>query len=114
MDDGKPLQFRKKMVESPFQFGGRVRVRSTPLTVAAGVADRVGMIFGQTTPSQTGVDVLGDSTDDFAVNVSFDDPKKVLWFGEGLLELVEAAPEMEVTVVDGVLHVDFKDGEYEG
>jgi hypothetical protein len=52
--------------------------------------------------------VLGEPTDDFAVNVSFDDPKTVLWFGEGLLELVEAAPEMEVTVVDGVLHVDFK------
>jgi hypothetical protein len=52
--------------------------------------------------------VLGEPSDDFAVNVSFDNPTKVLWFGEGLLELVEAAPEMEVAVVDGVLHVGFE------
>jgi len=113
VNDGKPIQFRKKMAESPLQFGGRVRVRKTPLTVAAGVADRVGIIFGQTTPSQTGVDVLGEATDDFAVNVSFEDPKKTLWFGEQLLELVEAPPEMKATMVDGTLHIELLEREPE-
>lgn len=40
-------------------FGDRVRVRQTPATRAAGVAGLVGEVYGETTPSVTGIKVTG-------------------------------------------------------
>ena len=36
-------------------FGDKVRVRTVPATEALGVAGRIGQIYGETTPSITGV-----------------------------------------------------------
>ena len=106
MDDGSKLNYRRKLVESEFQFAGRAKVLATPLTTSLGFADRIGVIYGQTTPSQSGVDVVGEITDDYAVNVYFEELDLAVWFGERVLELVEAAPEIKTTLIDGFIRVE--------
>ena len=78
-----------------------MRVRSTPLTQQLGVAGLVGNVFGQTTPSVTGVDVIGESEGDFAINVFFETRTAGFWFTPELLEFVDHAPGAEIRL-DGV------------
>ena len=49
-------------------FGDHVRIRSTESTVDLGLAGLVGQVDGETTPSVTGVDVIGEMTADCAFN----------------------------------------------
>jgi len=49
--------------------GDRIRVRATRHTEQEGIAGKTGIVHGFTTPSQTGVEVIGDSTDDYAIAV---------------------------------------------
>jgi hypothetical protein len=44
---------------SNITFGDNVRLRSTPETEALGLAGQVGQVYGETTPSVTGVTVVG-------------------------------------------------------
>jgi len=81
-------------------FGDRVRIVSAPVTKASGHADRVGLVYGWTTPSVTGVEVIGASDDDFAYNVGFDEPGTDVWFAPHLVELVDHPPGLEVTIGD--------------
>jgi len=67
-------------------FGDNVRVRATPDTEARGVAGLVGQVYGETTPSVTGVSVIGHLTRDYAVNVHFEGKKETFWFVSELLE----------------------------
>ena len=67
-------------------FGDRVRIRESPETIAAGVAALEGDIYGFTTPSATGVEVIGGSPDDYALNVSFDSTGVNLWFRPDLVQ----------------------------
>jgi hypothetical protein len=53
------------------------------------LAGREGQVFGLTTPSSTGVSVIGSSADDFAVNVHFDELNDSFWFSEDLVEVVD-------------------------
>jgi len=47
------------MTDSPsISFGDRVRVRATPATEAAGLLGLVGDVYGETTPSVTGVQIV--------------------------------------------------------
>ena len=78
-----------------------MRVRSTPLTQQLGVAGLVGNVFGQTTPSVTGVDGIGESEGDFAINVFFETRTAGFWFTPELLEFVDHAPGAEIRL-DGV------------
>ena len=73
-------------------FGNRVRVGSTPATQQAGVAGLVGRVLGETRPSVSGVTVIGDPGDDFALNVSFEGRKEAYWFTLDLLEFVDQSP----------------------
>ena len=61
-------------------FGDNVRLRSTPETEALGVAGQVGQVFGETTPSVTGVAVTGQLVGDYALNVHFEGRTDTLWF----------------------------------
>jgi hypothetical protein len=79
-------------------FGDNVRVRRTPETEALGVAGRIGQVFGQTTPSITGVAVVGGSDRDYALNVNFQDRRDTLWFAPQLLEFIDHAPGTEIHV----------------
>jgi len=86
---------------SNITFGDNVRVRSTPETEALGVAGRVGQVFGETTPSVTGVTVVGRPLGDHALNVHFKGRTDTLWFAPELLEFVDHAAGSEMRL-DGV------------
>ncbi len=86
---------------SNLSFGDNVRVRSTPDTETLGVAGQVGQVYGETTPSVTGVAVVGQLAGDWALNVHFDGRTDTLWFAPELLEFVDHAAGTEMTF-DGV------------
>jgi hypothetical protein len=85
----------------PISFGDNVRVLPSPATEAAGVAGRVGNVFGETMPSSSGVTVIGAAEEDFALNVFFEELNKGFWFAENLLELLDHAPGTTIKL-DGV------------
>jgi hypothetical protein len=82
-------------------FGDNVRLRSTPETEALGVAGQVGQVYGETTPSVTGVTVVGQLVGDYALNVHFEGRTDTLWFAPELLEFVDHAAGAEIRL-DGV------------
>jgi hypothetical protein len=92
-------------------FGDTVRVRSTPATESAGLARLVGQVYGVTTPSMTGVSVVGAGSEDRAINVFFEARDEAVWVAPHLLEFVDhgagmvvrikGAPERWVRTADG-------------
>lgn len=82
-------------------FGDNVRVRNAPATEEAGVAGCAGQVYGETTPSVTGVEVIGNVADDYALNVQLDGHDNTYWFAPELLEIVDHAPGTELRL-DGV------------
>jgi hypothetical protein len=90
------------MSDSPtITFGDNVRVRPSPETEARGVAGLLGQVYGETTPSVTGVAVIGEVTRDHALNVHFEGRTETLWFAPELLEFVDHAAGAEIRL-DGV------------
>jgi hypothetical protein len=79
-------------------FGDNVRVVPTPLTSSLGLAGLTGAVYGETTPSVTGVDVVGEATADYAINVQLDSRDESLWFAPELLEFVDHAPGTEIVI----------------
>jgi hypothetical protein len=55
-----------------------------------------GQIYGETTPSVTGVEVIGDLSDDFAINVYFEELNTDYWFAPELVEFMDYAPGTEI------------------
>jgi len=70
-------------------FADRVRIKATEDTVRLGFAGREGQVFGWTTPSSTGVSVIGEAIEDSAINVHFDDLNAGFWFAEEHVEIVD-------------------------
>lgn len=70
-------------------FADRVRIKVSEETQRLGLAGREGQVFGWTTPSVTGVSVIGSTAEDYAINVHFDDLDEGFWFAEDLVELVD-------------------------
>lgn len=87
--------------QGPIGFGDNVRVLAHPVTDAAGLAGLQGQVFGETTPSVTGVDVVGNAVNDYAINVHFEELDRSIWFAPDLLELVDHAPGTTISL-DGV------------
>ena len=79
-------------------FGDRVRVRSTPVTEEEGLAGLVGQVYGETTPSVTGVKVIGEIKEDFAVNVYFESRNEGQWFAPDMLEYMDHAAGTEIRI----------------
>jgi hypothetical protein len=77
-------------------FGDNVRVRRSPETEARGVAGLRGQVYGETTPSVTGVEVLGEVTQDRALNVHLEGRAEPLWFAPELLEFIDHGPGTEI------------------
>jgi len=96
----------------PLGFGDNVRVRHAPSTEAAGIAGRVGQIYGQTTPSFTSPEVVGELLRDYAINVHFSELGRDVWLAEQLLEFVDHGPGTTMTIGDTTL-VRGADGEWE-
>src|SRR3954468_21122369 len=86
--------------ESP-TFGDNVRIRSSVDTELNGFAGLVGQVYGQTTPSVSGVEVIGELDFDYAINVFFEDRRESFWFAPSLVEFVDHAAGTEITL-DGV------------
>lgn len=84
------------MSNQSLSFGDNVRVIATSDTEQLGLAGLVGQVYGHTTPSVTGVEVIGEVTDDFAINVRIEDRDTDFWFNPELLEFVDHAPGTEV------------------
>lgn len=61
----------------------------------------IGQVYGITTPSVIGVDVIGAPTDDSAINVCFEERGDAVWFAPELVEVLDHAPGTELRV-DGV------------
>jgi len=80
------------------EFGDNVRIGRSPITEAAGVAGLVGQVYGETTPSVTGVEVIGDTSADYAVNVFFKDRNEGFWFALDLLEFVDHGPGTTIEI----------------
>ncbi|GAA5506993.1 hypothetical protein [Novipirellula caenicola] len=89
------------MPDQPIGFGDNVRVLATADTEALRVAGQVGSVYGHTTPSVTGVDVVGVVADDFAINVHFEELDQDYWFAPELLEFVDHGAGTEI-MLDGV------------
>ena len=89
------------MNEKAISFGDTVRVIATRVTTDAGYADLVGTVYGETTPSVTGVEVIGDVKGDYAINVYFKEKDTSVWFDPGLLQFVDHGAGQEITL-DGV------------
>ncbi len=84
--------------ERPMTFGDLVRVRSTEETEAVGLADLVGIVFGQTIPSKSGVDVTLKPRLDYAIAVNFDELGKTLWLPHDVLEFISHRPGQQVGI----------------
>ena len=94
-------------------FGDKVRIAVAVETEALGLAGKSGVVFGFTTPSVTGVNVVGPSTDDCAINVFFDELDDSYWFAPHLVELIDHNPGL-VASLDGsdIEHVRMPDGSW--
>ncbi|MFT4913938.1 MAG: hypothetical protein ACI9YM_002549 [Brevundimonas sp.] len=79
------------------QMFDEVRIASTSETEKSGHADAVGQLFGITTPSSTGVEVIGGVEANVAYNVDFDDRHETAWFAPGLVSFV-ARPEVTLSI----------------
>jgi hypothetical protein len=82
-------------VSTRISFGDNVRVLRTSETDRLGIAGRLGNVYGETTPSNTEVEVVGELTRDYALNVYFDDVDQSFWLAPELLEFVDHAPGTE-------------------
>jgi hypothetical protein len=89
------------MSERTISFGDTVRVLATSVTRNAGYADLVGTVYGETQPSVTGVEVIGDLEGDHAINVHFKETDAGVWFDPRLLQFVDHGAGQEITL-DGV------------
>jgi hypothetical protein len=85
----------------PAQFGDRVRIRPTAETEAAGIAGRSGVVYGMTTVSVTGVEVLGSPTEDVALNIGIDKSERTVWLAPVLVEFLDHNAGVTLTL-DGV------------
>lgn len=79
-------------------FGDTVRIRHTTETAQAGIAGREGTVYGFTTPSVTGVEVVGELMDDFALNVHVEALDAAFWLDPSNIELV-SRPDTQVLTV---------------
>ena len=82
----------------PISFGDHVRVAATPVTTQLGLAGLVGQVYGETTPSVTGITVIGESAADYAINVQLEDQEDSIWFAPQLLEFIDHAAGTEITI----------------
>jgi len=77
---------------SAISFGDTVRIRSTVETERLGLDGRSGLVHGWTTPSDTGVQVIGSVANDRAFSVKIEGQNEPLWLDPDLLELVNHTP----------------------
>lgn len=75
-----------------------VRIRVTPETERLGLAGKIGVSYGFTTPSVTGVIPIGELQIDFAESIFFEDTRQQLWFAKQLIEDLDHDPSLEIKI----------------
>ena len=75
-----------------------IRIKASPETDRLKLTGKIGSYYGFTTPSVTGVDVIGDLGEDFAASVFFEDTGDQLWFADSVLEFLDHDPSLEGTI----------------
>jgi len=96
-----PSSWRKiavTLIVMEITFGDRVRIRLTETTETLGIAGQMGIVNGRTTPSVTGIEVIGSSSKDLAIAVTLEAQTKQLWFAEEILEFVDHGPGTTVEI----------------
>lgn len=88
----------RNMNSPRISFGDKFRIRSEKATESKAVAGKTGIVHGQTTPSVTGVEVIGFATEDYAIAVMVEGHYEALWFAESLLEFVDHQPGTTIDV----------------
>jgi len=96
--DSHELKSSGIMNSPQITFGDKVRILANASTEKQGVAGQTGIVHGFTTPSQTGVEVIGDSTDDYAIAVMIEGKTSTVWFAENLLEFLDYQPGTTVEI----------------
>jgi hypothetical protein len=72
-------------------FGDNVKIRKSQETDQLGLSGKFGQVSGVTTPSATDVDVIGQTKEGFALNVTIESEGTQYWFAPHLLEFVDHA-----------------------
>ncbi len=54
-------------------FGDNVRIKASPEAEALGIAGRLGSFYGFTTPSVSGIAVVGSKAEDLAYSISIEE-----------------------------------------
>lgn len=94
----RPRKEKSVLERSKFGMGDNVRIVTTSETERLNFAGRIGMVYGVTQPSSSGVtDVVGNLHSDLAVNVHFTDLDKQYWFSEELIQF-EGRTEIAITL----------------
>jgi hypothetical protein len=83
---------------SGLSFGDNVRIRSAPETESRGIAGLRGQIYGETTPSVTGIAAIGTLQSDYAINVYFKDRKESVWLAPELVEFLDHGAGTEINL----------------
>jgi hypothetical protein len=83
------------------RFGDNVRIADSPETQAKGIAGLVGIVYGETTPSISEIDVVGEAVDDFALNVCVDGIEEEIWLAPDLVEFLDHGAGQTIRL-DGV------------
>ena len=81
-----------------FSFGDNVEVCNVVTTRDLALAGLKGAVFGVTTPSVTGVEVIGTLIADVAINVHFPSLDKDFWFAPELLEFLDHGAGTVITI----------------
>ena len=79
-------------------YGDNVRILRTVETERLGIAEMIGNVYGETTPSDSRVEVVGKLESDYALHVYFDTLDRSYWIAPQLLEFVNHAPGTEIHV----------------
>jgi len=69
--------------------GDRVCIRENDDPIAHVLSGRCGIVYGDTTPSISAVDVIGRTNFDYAVNVCLDGDSASSWYALELIEFIE-------------------------
>ena len=92
----------------PISFGDNVRILQSEETDKLDLAGKTGEVLGETRPSMTGVEVIGKTEEDYAINVSIDEMGSEFWFATHLLELLDDNEGKEETVINDSITIETK------
>jgi hypothetical protein len=82
-----------------YDFGDRVRVRTFPATVDAGIAEQSGVVMGWTTPSLGyATEIVGDPVEDVAISVQLTGREDAVWLTPDLIEVLDRGEGTSIVI----------------